>query len=45
VLVRKATGDKVLERLTDFTGSGVIMQTSPSKDSEEELRTVFEKAS
>ena len=45
VLVRKATGDKVLERLKDFTGTGTVLQTSLSKDNEEELRKVFEKAS
>jgi uncharacterized membrane protein len=44
VLVRKATGDKVLERLKDFTGTGTVLQTSLSKDNEEELRKVFEKA-
>ena len=42
VLVRKATGDKVLESLTDFTGTGKVLQTSLSKDSEEALRKVFE---
>ena len=45
VLVRKATGDKVLERLKDFTGTGTVLQTSLSKDNEEELRKVFDKAS
>src|SRR6185369_5138912 len=42
VLVRKATGDKVLERLKDFAGTGTILQTSLSKDNEDELRKVFE---
>jgi len=45
VLVRKATGDKVLDRLKDFTGTGTVLQTSLSKDNEEELRKVFDKAS
>ncbi|PRY19764.1 putative membrane protein [Aliiruegeria haliotis] len=45
VLVREVTGDKVLERLKDFAGSGKIIQTSLSKTSDEELRKVFEKAS
>jgi uncharacterized membrane protein len=45
VLVRKATGDKVLERLKDFAGTGTVLQTSLSKENEEELRKVFEKAS
>jgi uncharacterized membrane protein len=45
ILVRKATGDKVLAALTEFTGSGKVMQTSLSKDSEEALRKVFEKMS
>lgn len=42
VLVRKATGDKVLERLSDFSGSGRILKTSLAKDSEEALRGVLE---
>ena len=45
VLVRKATGDKVLTALKDFTGTGKVLQTSLSKDSEEALREVFEKMS
>jgi uncharacterized membrane protein len=45
VLVRKATGDKVLDRLADFTGSGTVLQTSLTADSEEKLRAVFDKAS
>ena len=44
VLVRKATGDKVLDRLKDFAGTGIILQTSMSKDNEDELRKVFEKS-
>lgn len=42
VLIRKATGDKVLERLSDFAGTGTIIQTSLTRDSEEEVRKVFE---
>ena len=30
VLVRKATGDKVLDRLKDFAGTGTVLQTSLS---------------
>jgi uncharacterized membrane protein len=43
VLVRKATGDKVVERLRDFAGTGKVLQTSLTKDSEEALRAVFDK--
>ena len=43
VLVRKATGDKVLERLKDFAGSARVLQSSLSKDSEEALRAALEK--
>jgi uncharacterized membrane protein len=45
VLVRKATGDKVLEGLKEFTGKGKVLQTSLAKDKEEELRAVIEGAS
>ena len=45
VLVRKATGDKVLEGLKEFTGKGQVLQTSLAKDKEEELRAVIEGAS
>ena len=45
VLVRKATGDKVLARLKEFTGKGKVLQTSLTKDKEEELRAVIEGAS
>ena len=41
VLVRKATPDKVLEGLKGFKGK--ILQTSLTKDKEEELRKVLEK--
>ncbi len=44
VLVRKATGDKVLEGLSEFTGEGKVLQTSLSKDKEDELRKVIEGA-
>ena len=40
VLVRKATPDKVLEGLKGFKGK--VIQTSLSKDKEDELRKVFE---
>ena len=42
VLVRKVTPDKVLEGLKGFKGK--VIQTSLSKDREEELRQVLEKA-
>lgn len=38
VLVRKMTGDKVLERLTDFQAKGRVLQTSLSNEQEEKLR-------
>ena len=44
VLVRKATGDKVLARLSEFTGKGKVLQTSLTKDKEEELRAAIEGA-
>jgi uncharacterized membrane protein len=44
VLVRKATGDKVLDRLQDFTGEGKVLQTSLDKDDEQKLRQVLEAA-
>jgi uncharacterized membrane protein len=44
VLVRKATGDKVIDGLRDFAGTGKILQTSLTKDSEEGLRALFEKS-
>jgi len=44
VLVRKATADKVLEGLKPFAGKGKVFQTSLSKDSEEALRAVLERA-
>ena len=45
VLVRRVTGDKIVDRLHDFAGTGRILKTSLDKDSEEELRNVFEKVS
>jgi uncharacterized membrane protein len=42
VLVRKATPDKVLERLQGFKGK--VLKTSLTADKEEELRKVLEKA-
>ena len=42
VLVRKVTPDKVLEGLKGFKGK--VIQTSLSKDREEELREALEKA-
>ncbi len=43
VLVRKATPDKVLEGLRQFTGKAQVFQTSLSKDDEKALREVLEK--
>lgn len=42
VLVRKATGDKVLADLKEFAGKGKVLQTSLTKDKEDELRKVIE---
>jgi uncharacterized membrane protein len=42
VLVRKSTPDKVLEGLKPFIGKGRVLQTSLSKDKEDELRKLFE---
>jgi uncharacterized membrane protein len=42
ILVRKATGDKVLEGLKQFKGKGKIIQTSLTKDKEENLRAFLE---
>lgn len=41
VLVRKMTGDKVLDRLESFHKRGRVLQTSLSKDAEEKLREAF----
>ena len=42
VLVRKSTPDKVLEALKPFAGKGRILQTSLTKDKENELRAFIE---
>jgi uncharacterized membrane protein len=42
VLVRKSTPDKVLEALKPFAGKGRVLQTSLTRDKEEELRTFIE---
>ena len=44
VLVRNSTPEKVLERLAPFTGKGKVIQTSLTKDREDALREVLEKA-
>jgi uncharacterized membrane protein len=44
VLVRKATTDKVLDGLKEFTGKGKVLQTSLTKDEEGALRAVIEGA-
>jgi len=44
VLVRKSTPDKVLEGLEPFKGKGKVLQTSLTKDKEDELRHVIENA-
>ena len=44
VLVRKATGDKVLAGLSEYTGKGKVLQTSLTKDKEDELRKAIEGA-
>jgi uncharacterized membrane protein len=42
VLIRKATPDKVLEGLKQFTGKGKVFQSSLNKDDENALREVLE---
>ena len=42
VLVRKSTPDKVLEGLKPFIGKAKVLQTSLTKDKEEELRHALE---
>jgi uncharacterized membrane protein len=44
VLVRKSTPDKVLEGLKPFAGKGKVLQTSLTKDKEDELRQFIEGA-
>jgi len=43
VLIKKVTGDKVLDGLKEFAGKGKVFQTSLSKDDEDALRAVLEK--
>ena len=43
VLIRKATVDKVLNGLKEFTGKGKVFQTSLNKDDEATLREALEK--
>ncbi len=42
ILVRKFTGDKLLEGLEEFRGKGKVLQTSLVKDQEETLREFLE---
>jgi uncharacterized membrane protein len=42
VLVRRATSDKVLAGLKEFTGKGKVFQTSLTRDDEHALREVLE---
>ena len=42
VLVRRSTPDKVLEGLKAFAGKGRVLQTSLTKDREDELRKLME---
>lgn len=42
VLVRRATGDKVLEGLSQFAGKGRVFQTSLNKTDEAALRAALE---
>jgi uncharacterized membrane protein len=42
VLVRKSTPDKVIEGLAPFAGKGRVLQTSLTKDKEDELRKFIE---
>ena len=42
VLVRRATTDKVLEGLKEFTGKGKVFQTSLNKEDETALRDALE---
>jgi uncharacterized membrane protein len=43
VLVRRVTGDKVLERLERFRAKGRVISTSLTQEKEEALRTLFDK--
>lgn len=42
ILVRKVTGDKVLERLQKFDGKCTVFQTSLTHDKEDSLRAALE---
>lgn len=42
VLLRKVTSDKLLEGMGEFTGRAKVLQSSLSKDQEEDLRGVIE---
>lgn len=42
LLVRKMTGDKVLDRLSAFAGRGHVLQTSLSGEQEDKLRAMLE---
>ncbi len=42
VLIRKVTGDKVLDRLKPFVGKGKVFKTSLNKDREDTLRAALE---
>jgi len=44
VLVRNSTPDKVLEGLKPFAGKGRVLQTSLTKDKEDDLRKFMEGA-
>jgi uncharacterized membrane protein len=44
VLIKKVTGDKVLEGMKEFCCKGKVYKTSLSKDDEDALREVLEKA-
>lgn len=42
VLARKLSGERILERLDEFKGSGRVLQTSLDKDDEESLKAFLE---
>ncbi len=42
VLLRKVTGDKVLERLSAFAGKGKVLQSSLTEEQEAKLRSALE---
>ncbi len=43
VLVRKMTGDKVLERLAGFRSKGTVLQTSLTNEQEEKLKALIDR--